>query len=75
MAAQLVGRLVAAHGRAKPAARGKGKTAAWRAELEALAATKRAQAVAFKAGPAPPPRLLAAVARSGTVGPGELGEL
>lgn len=36
---------------------------------------KRAQAVAFKAGPAPPPRLLAAVARSGTVGPGELGEL
>ena len=36
---------------------------------------KRAQAVAFKAGPAPPPRKLAAVARSGTVAPGELGEL
>ena len=40
MAAQLVGRLVAAHGRAKPAARGKGKTAAWRAELEALASPR-----------------------------------
>ena len=28
-----------------------------------------------KAGPAPPPRILAAVARSGAVAPGELGEL
>ena len=38
-------------------------------------ARKRAKAVAFKAGPAPPPRILAAAARSGAVAPGELGEL